>query len=610
MQQGHGCGRASNAVARFVLYFLARPALSLPVYAILLVGCHANTSPNRQVLFPQQDRQIALMPVFDINGGGRESLAEANACFAEGARREREGHEGCVDLYYQAAFRAWQHLEAAASALACSPDYRQAYQLYQRSLHGLVTNAIRYERLDPRGRLIIADSSGRRAVPIEYYGFAWKPGEFCQVLPASVFAHSDLQNHYHTCGLGIALVAVRHACVQEPYYRSKQPFSVTAILRSLPRGADEGASSSSRPCDPVLTFFNPCLIDAPHVGSTVIDMDRDLSAPFAYQLREAPRRFTEGFLNPDDADVKPKLLMIEPYQRGKVPVVFIHGLWSDPMTWVDTVNELRAQSDLYRRYQFWCFQYPTGGELLQSATELREKLLLVREQFDSQHGDPALERMVLVGHSMGGLIAQLQATYSYDILWRHAANRPPEAVRTTPDVSQRLQRMFFFDPSPLVKRVVFIGTPHHGSGMSRRLVGRVASSLVRYSGPESDQYQRLMEDNKDVFKEFLWNARPTSVELLEPSNPLLLAMSQMPFGCGVQLHSIIGTGGRTLTGELTDGVVPVSSARQPGVCSELFISVHHGKLHRDPACVAELTRILRQHDLQDTRMLRSRHSQK
>ena len=489
---------------------------------------------------------------------------------------------------------------------ACSGDYQETCQLYQQSLRDLVVAATRYGRLDPRGRLIVVDGGGRRTIPIEYRGFAWQPGEFCQVLPADDFNDSDLQNYYHSRGLGVALVAVRHAAAPETYYRSKQPFAVTAVLRPVRCPAGDGATPNCDHGGAVLTFYNPCLADSLHVGSLAMPMERDLSAPFAYALRESPRRFTEGFLDPDDTDMKPKLLLMEPYQRGKVPVVFIHGLWSDPMTWVDTVNELRMQSDLYEQFQFWYFQYPTGGELLQSAEEMRARLLRAREQFDPQHQDRAMERIVLVGHSMGGLMARLQASYSYDILWRRAANRPIEAVRAAPALRERLQRTFFFGPSPLVKRVVFIGTPHRGAGMSQRIIGRVASSLVQYSGPQATQYRQLMEDNRDVFRDYLWKTRPTLVELLEPSNPLLLGISQMPFGCDVRVHSIIGTGGITLTGESSDGIVPVSSARLCGVCSELLIPARHGKLHHDPACVAELTRILRQHLRQDAGKLNVR----
>jgi hypothetical protein len=132
--------------------------------------------------------------------------------------------------------------------------------------------------------------------------------------------------------------------------------------------------------------------------------------------------------------------------------------------------------------------------------------------------------------------------------------------------------------------------------MARRVVGRVASSLVRPFGDEEPHYRRLMDQNPNVFYEYLRESPPTSIDLLEPDNPLLKAMAQMPFGRGVRLHSIIGTGGGdVLAGEPTDGIVPLSSARLAGVSSELRVPVRHSDLHRDPAALDEVVRILRDH---------------
>ena len=345
----------------------------------------------------------------------------------------------------------------------------------------------------------------------------------------------------------------------------------------------------------MLEFYNPHLFESLPLGSVAARLARDLSAPFAYMVQEAPRQYFQGFLAPAETEVQPKLFMIEPYQTGKIPVVFIHGLLSDPITWVDAVNELRAQPDLYERYQFWYYRYPTGGVVLESAGKLREQLAAVRERFDPACEDAAMARMVFIGHSMGGLIARLQVTYSYDILWRHVARQPLEAVRATPAMRERLERDLFFDPSPLPSRIVFIGTPHRGAGMAQRSVGRFASSLVRPLGTEDPLYRQLMDQNRDIFYEFLWESPPTSIDLLEPDNPLLRALAQMPVRRGVQFHSIIGTGGRLLIGEPGDGVVSVSSARYAGACSELFVPARHTVLHQDPATVAELGRIMREH---------------
>ena len=551
--------------------------------AILSAGCQPYSLRDQQTLCPSQNQHTALMPVSENACDTPGNLAQAESHFTAGAQQEEQQLAGCVDLYYRAATESWHDMESSSGA---DPNYQAAWQIYQQSLARLIATARQYGRLDPRGHLIVMEAGKRRVVPIAYYGFPWKPNEFCQVVSADDFHNDDIAHHYRTNGLGSSLVALRKSCGNEAFYPPRQHFPVTAVLRP----ARAGCPTSG----PVLEFYNPYLFASVPMGPTSVGLNRDLTAPFACLLQDTPRKYTEGFVDPSDADVKPELFIMEPYQRGKIPVVFIHGLWSDPVTWVDAVNDLRAQGDIYRKYQFWFFRYPTGKGLLESAAVLREKLASARETFDPAHKDAAMEQMVLVGHSMGGLVAKLQTTYSYDILWRHAARRPLEAVRATPAMRDRLERVFFFDPSPLVNRVVFIGTPNQGSTQTRRLVGRVASSLVNLSGPEEEHYRQLMDNNRDVFAEYLWDSWPTSIDLLEPSNPMLQAMACIPFSRRVRLHTIIGTGGRTIGGEPGDGVVPVSSARHAGACSELRVPVRHEKLHRDAKSVGELMRILRE----------------
>ncbi len=190
---------------------------------------------------------------------------------------------------------------------------------------------------------MIATAHGWQVVPISYYGFAWKPADFCQVHPAADFDDHDLQHHYYTPGIGLSLVAVRQASCAEAYFRPRQTFPVTAVLRPIQGGA-------------VLEFHNPLIFDSLAVGSVVLRLDRDLTASLAYLKKAAPRTYLESYLDPGDPDVKPQLVLMEPYQPGKIPVVFIHGLGSDPLTWTDAVNRLRAQGDIYERYQFWYFR--------------------------------------------------------------------------------------------------------------------------------------------------------------------------------------------------------------------------------------------------------------
>jgi hypothetical protein len=104
-----------------------------------------------------------------------------------------------------------------------------------------------------------------------------------------------------------------------------------------------------------------------------------------------------------------------------------------------------------------------------------------------------------------------------------------------------------------------------------------------------------MDNNRDIFKPALRNSRPTSVNLMEPDNPFLMAIHAMQISPAVRFHTIAGTGGMASWGEPTDGVVTLSSARLGGATSELFVPAKHEYLHRDDTTIAELARILREH---------------
>ena len=92
--------------------------------------------------------------------------------------------------------------------------------------------------------------------------------------------------------------------------------------------------------------------------------------------------------------------------------------------------------------------------------------------------DPAFDQMVLLGHSMGGLLSHMMTVDSGDKLWQLNSDRPFDEILGPPEVLDELQHYLFFEPLPFVKRVVFLATPHRGSDLSRGMVGRVGSSLI------------------------------------------------------------------------------------------------------------------------------------
>ena len=161
------------------------------------------------------------------------------------------------------------------------------------------------------------------------------------------------------------------------------------------------------------------------------------------------------------------LSLLRPYRRGRIPVVLIHGLWSNPWSWARMIKELEADAALRDRYQFWTFGYSTGDPLAYSATLLRRDLDEVRRKFDPDLSDAAFNRMVLVGHSMGGLLAKMMVQESGTRLWRLVSDRPVQDLAGDQADCDLLRSALIFRPRPEVRRVVFIATPHRGSRVDR-----------------------------------------------------------------------------------------------------------------------------------------------
>ena len=165
---------------------------------------------------------------------------------------------------------------------------------------------------------------------------------------------------------------------------------------------------------------------------------------------------------------------MRPYVRGKIPVVLIHGLGSGPHSWAPMIQGLEADPILRESYQFWTFGYPTGEPPLYSASVLRRTLLRPEQRYDPDGSDAAFDRMVLIGHSLGGLLAKLMAQDSRSLLWEGISAQPASRLDGPAEARELLREAFFFKPVPEVHRIIFIATPHRGSRLDRGAVTRSA----------------------------------------------------------------------------------------------------------------------------------------
>src|SRR5205085_12106326 len=139
-----------------------------------------------------------------------------------------------------------------------------------------------------------------------------------------------------------------------------------------------------------------------------------------------------------------------------IPVVFVHGTASSAARWAALYNELDNDPRLHGHFQFWFFSYETGNPIAYSAMRLRDALQAARTLLDPEGTDPAMDRMVLIGHSQGGLLVKAMVVDSGLDFWRNiSTSKTVDEIRVSESTRELLRKATIFRPLPFVKRVVF-----------------------------------------------------------------------------------------------------------------------------------------------------------
>lgn len=105
---------------------------------------------------------------------------------------------------------------------------------------------------------------------------------------------------------------------------------------------------------------------------------------------------TSGLWRPLDfiVDIGAGIYFLEPYDPGRTPVLFVHGMVGTPLDFETLIANLDRT-----RFQPWVFYYPTGASLESVASALSQVFVGLRVQY-------RFRRMLVVAHSMGGLVSR------------------------------------------------------------------------------------------------------------------------------------------------------------------------------------------------------------
>lgn len=476
------------------------------------------------------------------------------------------------------------------------PSHRMAIDLYNRSLAQLL-------RYFHASRTLTASSPtiplmrGSLQLRLENE-LHYLPGSFLHIRVAYDFRVKGFKNHQSYYGMGTPLVLIR-PYPKDPLNRQLEASRTAHMDYSFLGKADQAYPASvvfdhdgsyfrsdRSQYQARLRFVDSLSSNRVKISGQEVPLEIDLSSPMAYMLSGAEKEDSMlRRLDGDSIGETSGLYMLSPYDENKIPLVFIHGLISSPMTWFPMINELMGDPQIRENYQFWVYWYPTSNPVEFSADGLRIKLKEARERF-------GFERMVLVGHSMGGLLARLMIQTSRSQDWIQESGIPAERFRALDEDSlSLLRRVTEYDPLPFVDRAIFLASPHRGSAMADGFLGYLGRSLMSLPTGVAG----ILETGLDAItgeEEEAKLAPPGGIESLSPDSLFVRVTMKQPFARDVPYHSIIGSRSAVDLDWITDTVVPYASAHLPGAQSELLVESDHS-VHATMEAILEVRRILR-----------------
>jgi pimeloyl-ACP methyl ester carboxylesterase len=408
-----------------------------------------------------------------------------------------------------------------------------------------------------------------------------------QVLLANSIHEKGLRDEYKIAGKGTPLVVHtknRRSTAKEQHYPSSGiVLGITAV---------EEARPGQVPLLKLYDSFDPAVVRSSTGPDPIAaNYTATLAVLYSHARKVAGSSFA-SFIRPDDPRFATGIYLVHPYDPNKIPLLFVHGLLGSPLSWQNLTNELCSDPKILEHYQPWFFLYPTGQPVLESSAQLREDLETTQRLFDPSGSAVASHHVVVVAHSMGGLLAHTLVSDSRDALWNAFATKPLNSLTLSADEKDLILKYFFFRHQTSIDRVIFLSVPHRGSSLAGGIIGSVGNRLIRRSKDPTRALKVLAKAYPGILDPYYARVNagggPTSLYSIAP-NPLISGLAALPIK--VPFHSIIGNLGVDLGPDSTDGLVTYGSAHLEGAESEKIIPAGH-YLMANPETVAEIKRIL------------------
>ncbi|BDU23190.1 alpha/beta hydrolase [Dyella sp. GSA-30] len=416
-----------------------------------------------------------------------------------------------------------------------------------------------------------------------------------ELIPASTLRFNGVRNVYRRDGFGTEFVAVAPPVTGDNEIPWREPEYVPATGALVFDGTTLDAVLATRRIQ--LMARNPYSDDTIAVGGRSVPLAADFTAPYGIWLARSgfASQSIRSLLGREGGITTPRVLLMQPYDPNRLTVVMLHGLASSPEAWINVANEVMGDEALRKNYQVWEVYYPTNAPIAVNLAGIRKALDATFRHFDPGGKARASNNVVLVGHSMGGVIARLLVSSSGDRLWNVIPTRSDLSPAKQARLRQRLAPYLQFTPMPQVTRAVFMASPHRGTPLAKYRLARLIVNLIRLPVNVIKEVASFSDLLKNDTPDGTPARIPTSIDNLSDSDPFVKAAADLPISPAVHYHTIVGVykpNGPLI--DSSDGVVPYRSAHLDGADSELAIPAWHS-VQETSAAILELRRILKLH---------------
>lgn len=518
-------------------------------------------------------------------------VALAEASFHHAQRSGDQRYAVTAAIYAWAAlFRKDANLDPLDS------DTRLAADLYNRGLTFALLAGRRGDQVVARAGEV-ALPFGRLEIAFDESQLHWAGRTFERFLSAADLKIRGLNNRYRTQGLGAALAASpspRPEGAQRTDLIADDvqvPVSVLLVFDDLGHDLLTGTIHAHAEIH--------SLSDGDHaeVAGRRVPLEFAPTAALALMIAETQpwKGEIKALFQGDLARSAEGLIALGPHEAGRIPVVLVHGTASSVTTWANMLNDLMSKSDIQRSYEFYLFSYNTGAPIAYSAWLLRQAIQQMEHVLDPEGRDPAMRRLVVIGHSQGGLLTKLTAVDSGDLFWRSISDVPFDEVKIEGESRKLVKGSLFVEPSPYVERVIFIATPHRGSYLMNYGPARLLERFVRAPANVVNAARALVAGSPEASAVARIDDVQGALGNMSPTSRFLADLVSLPVAPPIQANSIIAMSNvADPKDEASDGVVQYRSAHLDGVESEAVVESGHSCL-ADPMVIAEVARILRMH---------------